>query len=412
MRSSNVYYGWYVVAAAFAVMFLGFACAYSYSAFFPDLQREFDASRATISSVFSVGGAMYFILGAISGPISDRYGPRWVSAFGMAVLGLGFVFAGTAEGLTAVYLGFGLGIGIGLGFSYVPSVGAVQPWFVEKRGFASGLAVSGIGVGTLLGPLIASGLISIADWRSAFIVMGAVTLVLGVAAALILENDPSKRGGNARGASATQSQDSLTLSEAIRTRPFILMYLSAAALSFALFVPFVHLVPYALDNGLSATTGALLIGLIGVGSTVGRFAVGGVADRFGRQTVYSTCFVGVAVIFFVWLVSSGLVTLAIFAFAFGTFYGGFVALAPAVTVDYFGTRSAGATIGVIYSSVAIGTAFGPPFAGYVYDEFGSYRVAIFVGELAAIAGALLSMALPLPERWRAARNVSHLNNKP
>ena len=170
--------------------------------------------------------------------------------------------------------------------------------------------------------------------------------------------------------------------------------------------------PYALDNGLSATTGALLIGLIGVGSTVGRFAVGGVADRFGRQTVYSACFVGVAVIFFVWLVSSGLVTLAIFAFAFGTFYGGFVALAPAVTVDYFGTRSAGATIGVIYSSVAIGTAFGPPFAGYVYDEFGSYRVAIFVGELAAIAGALLSMALPLPERWRAARNVSVLNNKP
>ena len=89
MRSSNVYYGWYVVAAAFAVMFVGFACAYSYSAFFPDLQREFDASRATISSVFSVGGAMYFILGAISGPLSDRYGPRWVSAFGMAVLGLG-----------------------------------------------------------------------------------------------------------------------------------------------------------------------------------------------------------------------------------------------------------------------------------------------------------------------------------
>ena len=155
----GIYYGWWVVTAAFTVMTLGFACAYSFSAFFPELQREFDASRATISLVFSIGGALYFFVGAISGLLADRFGSRWVCTIGMVFIGLGLVAAGLADSLLFVYLGFGLGIGLGVGFSYVPSVGAVQPWFTVRRGFASGLAVSGIGVGTLVGPIIASALI-------------------------------------------------------------------------------------------------------------------------------------------------------------------------------------------------------------------------------------------------------------
>ena len=67
--------------------------------------------------------------------------------------------ASVARSLMEVYAAYGLGVGLGIGCSYVPAVGAVQRWFVRRRGFASGLAVSGIGVGTLVMPPVASFLI-------------------------------------------------------------------------------------------------------------------------------------------------------------------------------------------------------------------------------------------------------------
>lgn len=398
------YYGWYVVAAAFTVMLVGFAAAYSFSAFFPALQQEFNASRASISLVFSVGGALYFWVGAISGPLSDRFGPRWVCLFGFCALGAGLTAAGLAPSLAVVYLGFGLGIGLGVGFTYVPAVGAVQPWFLRRRGFASGLAVSGIGVGTLIGPLLASALIGAIGWRETFIALGLGAAVAGGAVSLVLENDPERRPGGMRdeAGAAGAAPVSIGLRDALRTRPFLLLYASAACLSFALFVPFVHLVPYALDHGFSVATGALVLGLVGIGSTVGRFLVGSVADRYGRLEVYVCCFGGVAMTFFVWLLASELVLLGIFAFVFGTFYGGFVALAPSVTVDYFGPGAAASIIGFFYSSVGVGTLLGPPFAGYVFDRLGGYEYAIVAGQYAAIVATGLAMLLPSPRHWRSA----------
>ncbi|MEM7405013.1 MAG: MFS transporter [Pseudomonadota bacterium] len=401
--AGRIYYGWYVVAAAFVVMLTGFAAAYSFSAFFPALQHEFEASRASVSLVFSVGGALYFWVGAISGPLSDRFGPKWVCLFGFCALGGGLVAAAFAPNLAVVYLGFGLGIGIGVGFTYVPAVGAVQPWFLRRRGFASGLAVSGIGVGTLVGPLIASALIATVGWRDTFVALGLGAAVIGAMASLILQNDPSRRPGGLRdeATGTAAAVVSTGLRDALRTRPFVLLYASAACLSFALFVPFVHLVPYALDHGFTVATGALVLGLVGVGSTVGRFLVGSVADRFGRLDVYVCCFGGVAMTFFVWLLASELVLLGVFAFVFGTFYGGFVALAPSVTVDYFGPKSAASIIGFLYSSVGIGTLLGPPFAGFVFDRLGGYDYAIVAGQYAAIIATGLAMLLPDPKRWNA-----------
>ena len=79
-----------------------------------------------------------------------------------------------------------------LAAAYVPAIGAVQRWFVRQRGFASGLAVSGIGVGTLVMPPVASFLIEL--WA------GGTHTSFGVAAAvvgglaLLIENDPRDRG--------------------------------------------------------------------------------------------------------------------------------------------------------------------------------------------------------------------------
>lgn len=137
-KQPGLFYGWVVVAAGFAVTFVGFGCVYSFSAFIESLQRDFGAARGSVSLAFSLAGFLYFTLGSISGPLADRFGSRRVAAFGMLLIGVGLALASVAQSLLEVYAAYGLGVGVGVGSSYVPAMGAVQRWFVKSRGLASG----------------------------------------------------------------------------------------------------------------------------------------------------------------------------------------------------------------------------------------------------------------------------------
>ena len=91
--NSRIFHGWFVVAAAFAVTFVGFGCAYTFSAFLEPLQRDFGASRGSVSLVFSLAGFLYFGLGIVSGPLADRFGSRRLAVVGMLLIGLGLAAA-------------------------------------------------------------------------------------------------------------------------------------------------------------------------------------------------------------------------------------------------------------------------------------------------------------------------------
>jgi MFS transporter, OFA family, oxalate/formate antiporter len=182
--SPRVFYGWFGVAGGFAVTFVGFGNAYTFSAFIGSLQRDFAASRGSVSLVFSVAGFLYFALGLVSGPLADRFGARLLAVVGMILTGLGLAAASVARSLPEVYAAYGLGVGLGIGFSYVPILGAVQRWFVRRRGLASGLAVSGIGVGTLVMPPAAALLIDAMGWRGAYLVLGCFAAIVGGGMAL------------------------------------------------------------------------------------------------------------------------------------------------------------------------------------------------------------------------------------
>lgn len=386
------------MAAAFAVMLVGFGSAYTFSTFVVPLQNEFGASRGSVALVFSLAGFLYFGLGLVSGPLADRWGARRLAVAGMILTGAGLALAGLARTLNEVYAAYGLGIGLGVGCSYVPAVSAVQRWFIRRRGFASGLAVSGIGIGTLLMPPFASFLIEWGGWRNAYLVLGALAAVVGVGAALLIEDDPRRRGLGPDGdaappAAASTAAPGASIREALKSRRFIGLYAACLICSFGLFVPFVHLVPYALDHGVPQASAVLLLGVIGIGSTAGRFLLGGLADRIGRQLALLAMFVGMALALMLWVVSTGLRGLAVFAFAYGAFYGGVVALLPALVMDYFGGRNISAIIGILYTSVAFGTLVGPSAAGFAFDLSGSYTLPILASILGNVIAAGVVFAL-------------------
>src|SRR5438094_783917 len=178
------YYGWAVVAGTFVVLFIGFGTAYSFAAFFQSLKDEFHAQRGQLSLVFAIPGFLYFTLGAVSGPLADRFGPRRVVAFGVGLIAVGLLLASRAQALWQIYLTYSVGVGFGVGFAYVPSIGAVQRWFVRRRGFASGLAVAGIGAGNLALPPLAAAMIDLTDWRTTYVALAVLTVIAGVSASL------------------------------------------------------------------------------------------------------------------------------------------------------------------------------------------------------------------------------------
>jgi len=389
-----IFRGWFVVAAAFAITFIGFGSAYTFSAFLEPLQRDFGASRGSVSLVFSLAGFLYFGLGIVSGPLADRFGSRSLVVAGMILMATGLAAASAARSLLQVYVAYGLGVGLGVGCAYVPAIGAVQRWFVRRRGFASGLAVSGIGVGTLAMPPLVSLLVQGFGWRGAYLALGAIAAVVGGGLALLIENDPRDRGlapdGDPLPPDATTLQRyGVSVGEAIRSRHFISLYLACLICSFGVFVPFVHLVPYARDHGVAAEAAVILLGVIGVGSTAGRFFLGGLADRMGRQFSLLLMFAGMALALAVWVISTSFWSLAAFALVFGVFYGGWVAVLPAVVMDHFGSRNVSGIIGILYTSVAFGTLIGPTAAGFAFDVGHSYTLPILASAGANIVAAAI-----------------------
>jgi MFS transporter, OFA family, oxalate/formate antiporter len=405
MSKPRIFYGWFVVAGTFAVTFVGFGCAYTFSAFLPSLQHDFAASRGSVSLVFSLAGFVYFALGAVSGPLADKWGARRLAVVGMVVTGLGLALASVARTLVEVYTAYGLGVGLGIGLSYVPVLGVMQRWFVRRRGFASGIGVAGIGVGTLVMPPVAAFLINAFGWRETYLIFGVFAAVVGGGLAFLIEDDPRGRGLGPDGDPMPAGSQPVTRAKAsmlaaVKSPRFAGLFVASLLGSFGVFVPFVHLVPYALDHGVPQAAAVLLLGAIGVGSTAGRFFLGGLADRLGRSLSMALMITGMALAFAVWFLSVNLWSLAVFALLYGLFYGGWVALLPAVVADYFGATNLGGMIGLISLGIAFGTLIGPSAAGFAFDVNQSYTLPILASAASyVVAAAILAATAPRSKQW-------------
>lgn len=372
-----------VVAAAFASMFTVFGVAYSFGAFFDPVAHEFHIDRASTSAAFSITAFLYFGLGSISGALADRFGPRRVLLAGAVVMLVGLLVTAAAPSVWVAYAGYGLGVGIGTACGYVPMVACVGGWYDRGRSLAIGIAVTGIGLGTLAVPPAAAALIGLAGWRRTYLVMAVAGFVVLALAAAAARRPPA----------AVRGAGDLRLGAAVRTRQFGAMFVCGLLVSFALFMAFVHLAPFAIAHGTGPVQAAALIGVIGAGSTAGRLLLGAVAGRTGAIRAYQLSTVLLGLSFVVWLVSTAYPGLVVFGLLLGVGYGGWVALSPSVAADLFGSEGLGGTVGALYTGAGIGALFGPPFAGLVVDRTGSYTAAIAVGLALGVLGILPILAL-------------------
>jgi len=267
-----------------------------------------------------------------------------------------------------VYASYGLLVGLGIAFVYTPSIASVQPWFTLRRGLAGGIASSGVGAGTLLVPVLVAMAMGAMPWREAMRTLALVVLGLGLLASALLRRAPASArvgaGGTASG---------LGLRETLRTPTFRWFYLATVLASPVMFIPFAHLSASARDLGISEALAVGLVGLIGVGSLVGRFSIGLLADRLGRAQTLVLMQLSMGLSYLLWTAAGGHTLLVLFALWFGLSYGSIVSLLPAICMDYFGGRAVASVVGALYSGAAVGNLLGPVLAGAAFDHFGHYQ---------------------------------------
>ena len=364
-----------------------FGIAYSFGAFLLPISAELGAGRGATAGIFSLTTLALFGLGGLSGPAVDRFGPRRVLVVGAVSLGLGLLLTSRATSLWQAYLGHGVGVGLAVACAYVPLVAVVGGWFDRRRTVAVGVAVSGIGLGTLAGAPIAAALVERVGWRDAYLMLAAVGVAVAAGLRRCSCGPRRRRGRRGARAAAAAAAARRTYLPAVRRR--------AAAVGRAVRTvraPAGVRAERRRRTGrgrragrghrrgerrrAAGARGAWPAGPASCGPTrpASLLMAGELRPMAGRarRTPGSWCSPCCS--------ASGTAA---------SWRSG-----PPLVAEAFGVQGLGAVLGVLYTSAAIGSAVGPPVAGVLIGDGSGYRTAVAAALGAAVLAAALVMRVP------------------
>jgi len=394
----SLQYGWVVVAAAFIITFITCGVNFSYGVLFLPIVNEFGWSRGLASAVMLVAGIAYAVTLPFTGILADRYGYKWVLAVSAGFLSLGLILSSQIQELWQLYVFTGLLVGLSISASFAIPVALVALWFTRRQGLALGVATLGISLGTATIPLLISYLITSAGWRTTLLMAGIAVAVLCIPATLLMRspprNMPSAAAGNKESSAGQQALTSdldtgLTVSQALRTGQFWMLFIMFLLFLSSLGLVMLHLVPYAVDSGIDPVRAAVLLTLIGIFGIAGRLSSGVLSDKIGIKPIMLFCTVLLGLnIAFIALYSEPW-AFYVFAAIYGIAYSGFVTQMVRITRKVFGGRALGSVFGALMVSDGIGFGVGPWVAGNIYDATGSYQASF----LAAAAGLAVAAVL-------------------
>ncbi len=393
------FYGYTIVIVATLIMLICMGVYYSYGVFLKPLINEFGWSRATVSGAFSLCGLIQGISGVIGGRLNDKIGPRLVLTFSGLLAGAAFLLSFSIHSIWQLYLFEGVLLGIGLGGVFVPLTSTVARWFTLKRGTMTGIAVAGIGVGNLFIPPMANELISIFNWRIAFLILGGLVLIIVIIASQFLKRDPSKIGQAPFGDRVVKERKSnppsadYSLARAAKTGQFWLVFALFFSFGFCLCAIMVHISPIATDAGISATIAASFVSMIGVGSIIGRLTLGRVGDRIKFRAIFVICFILMSLSLFWVLFTTSVWGLYLFTLAFGAAYGGCAISQPLLVAELFGVKSHGVILGTVSNGFTIGCALGPVLVGYIFDATQNYHLGLIITLVIGVSGLIFTLFL-------------------
>jgi MFS family permease len=400
VMQSGIFYGWIIVWAAFVILTIFSGITYSTPVLFRFFEAEFAIGSGQAAFIFSLSQLITFVIAPVAGSLGDKFGPRLVAGGGLTVLALGLLGAARSTSYGQLLVSYGVVVGIGSGAIYVPLLGVIQRWFYRHRGRASGLATTGVGIGTLTFPIIAGAAAGGYGWRWVYVGFAAVCISIGILAASMLVADPSRRGlhpdGDLHPAAqpGAEASSGMSLSEAIRDPQFYRLYFCSFGAAVMSFMALVHLPQQVAGASGERMYAASIVSVIGLASLASRFGGGSLADRVGRVATIRFALALMLITSILWVANpTGLIVYFVVAVLFGVTYGLSIALLPAVIADSFGNKEVSKIIGTIYTAFALAGLLGPTGAGVLRDRFGNYDLALTICIVLCAAALVVSRGL-------------------
>jgi predicted MFS family arabinose efflux permease len=381
------YPGWRVVLAAhFGVMVsFGSLLVFTFGVFLKPLAAEFGWSREAISRAFGIAAMTVAVSSPLLGRTLDRYPPRSIILPCFAVFGLGILalsqLSGSLWQLYAIFFVLGL---VGNATTQMGYSGAVSSWFTRRRGLALAAVLAGVGIGSIVHPVLAQRMIDSYGWRGAYLTLGILVLVLGLPLTALWVR--RRTVGPAR-----SSEEGSTVGEALRQREFWLLSATLFLSSMTANGVLTHLAAHLSDRGISASNAALTTGLLGIANLSARLVTGWLLDRFSGPRLSLGLLVLMAAGMLLLRSADSPAPAAAAAILIGAGLGGEADITPYLLSRYFGLRSFSTLYGFTWTFYALAGAFGPILFGRVFDTTGSYTALLSVASVVTLVAASLML---------------------
>lgn len=379
-----------VIGGLLIIMCLG--VAYSWGVFLMPIANEFGWGRGETSLAVSILLLVFSVFMVIGGICEKKYGPRVTATLGGIFVCLGWILAYFTESLWWLYATYGVLAGIGTGLGYLPSISTGIKWFPDKRGLVTGIVIFGFGFGSAFLAPLAVRFIEVYGWRMTMLIYGTVFGAIIIGAAQLLKAPPEnwRPSGwippqNARIKVAAHDFSSM---EMLKTSTFKLVFGTYFLSMVAGMMTIGHISAFASDIGYTKMQSALVLTVLALANGFGRITFGVISDKMGRANTLTFIFglIGVSMLLLYYMTT--LFALYMMASITGLCFGGFLAVYPPTTADFFGPKNFGTNYGLVFLGYGAGCFAGPWLGGMVYDATGSYLLAFTIaGILALSAGA-------------------------
>jgi MFS family permease len=397
---SNLFYGWYILASSFAILFFNSGARFSFGVMFKPMIAEFGWNRSSISFALFLNMTLFALCLTIVGKFYDRYGPKWVIIISTIVLSAGYTLISLIGSLWEFLISYGILVAIGLGGTSVPLISALtSKWFEKWRGLAISVALSGSSLGQFaLVPVFTIFALRY-GWRTSYFCIGLIMLVVNTTLALlVIKGDPDDLGlrpfghgekakrEHAQMSSVKHSRD-LRLGEAMRTRSFWCFLIVMFICGSGDFLVTTHLIPFVTDYDISP----------GLMSFAGIMVAGPASDLIGNKIPIVLTFLLRSLAFLLILNVQSLKSFYVFALTFGFTFLITAPLTPTLIGRLYGLSHVGTISGFVITVHHLGGGFWAYMGGLIFDRTGSYRLAFILSAIMALT-AVLSTGLIIEKK--------------
>ena len=422
-RFPKIFPGWWIVLTGGILALWGHGYhSYGFSALFKPIATELGFGRAATSIPASIGRLEGGFEAPLTGWATDRFGPKWVVLFGVALIGISLICMGFIESLWSFYIVWGilLGTGINVGLS-LPIGVAITNWFVKKRGIALGIRMVFSGLsGVVVLPLIAW-MINVYGWRFTCVIGGIVMLLVGLPMVwfFLQQRRPEYYGLLPDGAIAEEKvtdqtkmirkgvkyaaeveELEYTFRQALRTPSFWLLITANACHSLVGPAISIHGIPFLTDMGIDSLSAAGMMAMMIGASLPTRFFGGLLADRVAKKhlrLLLGGAYLLQTIGFSVYLLNQTLPMIYVWFIIYGIGMGIGYGLMMPIRARYFGRKAFGSIAGasrMLMTPIGIAT---PIYLGWVYDTSGSYISAFTVITILLGVSTLLAFLVVPPK---------------